>query len=157
MRRLVLMRHGRSPFDTSVDFDRRLDGEGRNGAATVARALAETGFRPDLVIASAALRAAETARVVAEILKPREVCSEDELYLAPAQMIQSVVEDEADTADSQSILVIGHNPGISEFGAQLDPDASELAPSEAYDFEFDFEDWGLVLDSPIVTKRHHKP
>ena len=65
MDRLILLRHGKAEPDAASgqDFDRALTERGRRDTLIVAKALAEAGFAPDLVLVSTAVRAARPRSV----------------------------------------------------------------------------------------------
>ena len=62
MIRLVLVRHAKSDWaNPSIDdHDRPLNARGLRDAPRMARALAGTGFRPEVILSSTALRARTT-------------------------------------------------------------------------------------------------
>lgn len=61
-RELLLLRHGKSDWDTDTDdFNRPLKDRGKRGAQRVGVWLLRQGLLPDLVIASPAERALVTA------------------------------------------------------------------------------------------------
>jgi len=66
MKTLLLMRHAKSSWDNSelADFDRPLNGRGRQDAPRIGQLLAHEDLTPDLIITSAARRAATTAELV---------------------------------------------------------------------------------------------
>ena len=75
MKTLLIMRHAKSayPPEISDDFDRPLNKRGRTDLPRIARLLAAYGPRPEVVLASAARRAHQTATGLAESLGlPRE-------------------------------------------------------------------------------------
>jgi phosphohistidine phosphatase len=87
-------------------------------AVRLARHLAGRGFRPGVVLCSSARRAVETLAP----LRPRlphdsTVCIEREIYLAgPSRLLERIGDvDERCT----ELLVIAHNPGLSELARLL--------------------------------------
>ncbi len=69
---LILMRHGRSLADDENKFEGRYDSPltdvGRQQAFERAEKLRASGLKPDLVIASTLVRAAETGKILAQAL-----------------------------------------------------------------------------------------
>ncbi|MEZ6196879.1 MAG: histidine phosphatase family protein [Planctomycetota bacterium] len=144
MKRLVLLRHGHSPFGFGSDFDRRLDERGRRGVQAAATALRDLGFLPELILASAARRTQETAALAAAVLgdPPPPVRALEALYSAGArEALELLVEGAGDAA---AVLVVGHNPTLSELATVLGPDPVGLAPGEFWGADFPAEDWALV-------------
>jgi len=110
MKRLWLLRHAKAvPADGSV--------------ADVARVLAPRGERDALVMGERLrARTLRTAQIVAAAnAYPREAIVVDaRLYLAPPRDILAVVTTVL--PEVQSLLVVGHNPGLSDLAAQLAPE-----------------------------------
>lgn len=119
-RRLYLLRHAKSSWDDPEqrDFDRPLAKRGRQAASAVGRAMKRRGLQPDLVLCSTAARAAETwRRVAAELPAEPPVRWLRSLYLAaPSRQLERLraVEDSVET-----LLLVGHNPGIENLAVQL--------------------------------------
>src|SRR5579875_651208 len=71
MKMLVLMRHGKAEAHSSgSDKGRVLTERGRRQASAIARGIASAGQRPDRIVSSDAVRARQTAEIVAEALDP---------------------------------------------------------------------------------------
>lgn len=119
--RLTLLRHGHAqPIASAADdFERQLTARGRVEATGVGARLLLAGLVPDLVLASSARRTQATAQLMAaacSMSKDRLECR-DELYNASAEAIWQVVATQAGRA--RHVLVVGHNPGISELASRL--------------------------------------
>ncbi|HSG88539.1 MAG TPA: histidine phosphatase family protein [Pseudomonadales bacterium] len=114
-RTLMLLRHGKSSWkdDTVDDFDRPLAGRGKRDGATFGRRLARRLPAPDLVLCSTARRARDTlAFLIPELVDPAVVHYEDGLYLASADALLARLR--ALTGDPQRVLLVGHNPGLTD-------------------------------------------
>ena len=120
MKNLLVMRHAKSDWSQQADdFDRPLNKRGRGDLPHVARMLGtvESGL-PDLVISSSSQRARETATGVVQALGSHvDILLRDSLYLAGAGAIRQALGGAGKDADS--VLLIGHNPGLEEWIAQL--------------------------------------
>jgi phosphohistidine phosphatase len=124
-RTLLLLRHAKSSRDDPAlaDRDRPLAPRGLRNAAVLAEQLSRAGFAPDLVLCSPALRARETfAAIEPAFARAPEVLFEERLYGAAAEEILALVRGVPDRVGS--VLLIGHNPGLEEFGTLLDPGAA---------------------------------
>lgn len=120
MKTLLLLRHAKSSWNNPAirDYERPLTARGRDAATSMGRLLAERGLRPDLIVSSPARRARETCeRVLPELGEAPAVRVEERLYMAETPTLLRVVRSLAEDADT--VLLIGHNPGIERFAAQL--------------------------------------
>jgi phosphohistidine phosphatase len=120
MRTLLLMRHAKSSWDDPAlaDPERPLAPRGRLAAPLVARHLREQGLVPDLVLCSHAARAQETWHLMSPVLGGGIACKTlRSLYPGtPSRLLEALsrVPDEIGVA-----MLIGHNPGVSEFAVSL--------------------------------------
>jgi phosphohistidine phosphatase len=128
-RRLVLLRHAKAEAGPGKpDIDRRLSSRGHADAAAAGAWLGTQGLLPELVICSPARRTRQTWHAVAVAVSETapaapapDVRYELALYDGGAaellRAVQAVAEGIA------SVLLIGHNPTISQLSALLDPAA----------------------------------
>ena len=121
MKTLLIMRHAKSAYPPSVsdDFDRPLNKRGRADLPRIARLLATYGPRPDLVLASAAHRAHQTATGLVEALglPASALHLDDALYLSSASTLTQAAAGLPDSV--QTGLIIAHNPGMEEWIGEL--------------------------------------
>ncbi|MDY0828600.1 histidine phosphatase family protein [Microbacterium sp. BG28] len=113
---LVLVRHAKSDWGTAglSDHERPLNDRGQRDAPLMAAALAETGFRPARLLSSTALRARTTAESFATALDvPLETLPE--LYGASVHELW----DAAVATGEASVLIVAHDPGLSELASEL--------------------------------------
>jgi phosphohistidine phosphatase len=123
--RLTLVRHAQAePLTTGAeDFARALDRRGSADAREMARRCREQGLVPDVLISSPALRTRQTTDAFASVLEldPARVQHDPRLYLGrPAQLL-AVLHEVGDHA--RHVMLVGHNPGISDFAQMLAPGA----------------------------------
>jgi phosphohistidine phosphatase len=113
---LVLVRHAKSDWATAgqSDHERPLNDRGRHDASRMAALLAETGFRPDRLLSSTALRARTTADSFAAALGV-PLDTSPELYGATADELW----DAAASSHVQNVLIVAHDPGLSELASAL--------------------------------------
>lgn len=114
MKTLVLCRHAKSDWPGGVaDIQRPLKERGITDAGRQGALLASQGFRPDLIISSPAVRARQTAEIVARQLG----------YQAPIETVRSVYfGDDTDLIDmipslspaAQTVMIFGHNPTMED-------------------------------------------
>ena len=124
MRELILMRHAEAASADSAtdDFNRALTLQGRAAAARAARSMALEHGAPQLILCSPARRTQQTAELLlqAQQLAPALLQIENAIYLATMTTLQRLVAATAD--DITRLLLIGHNPGISQLLLSLAPD-----------------------------------
>ncbi|MEL7107008.1 MAG: histidine phosphatase family protein [Pseudomonadota bacterium] len=146
---LILMRHAKSAWDdpTQEDFDRPLNGRGRQSAKAIGDWLVGQGYLPDEVIVSAARRTVETwSRMVKGFPQTTAMQSNPALYLASADTILGVVK----TAQVPTIMVIAHNPGIGQFARDITKTPARHPKFQQYPtgattvITFDAETWDAI-------------
>lgn len=116
---LIVMRHAKAgELPGGPDFDRPLRPRGRRDSAAAGQWLASRGFRPDLVLCSAAARTRQTWQHLGpELGGSPEFSAERRLYQADAEDVADVIRETPETATT--VLYIGHNPAASELAALL--------------------------------------
>ena len=117
--RLIVVRHAKSNWDDPMtgDHERPLAPRGQKAAAAVAAWLGSRGFRPQTVLCSDARRTRETWEALDQGLDGSpEVRFLPALYQAACSTILDIVRQEA---TGSPVMVIGHNPGLGSFAAQL--------------------------------------
>lgn len=106
---VIYMRHAKSAYPLGVaDHDRPLNPRGRKNAGIAAAWFSTQDVSIDIALVSTATRTRQTWDILEAALEC-PVKFSPELYLAPATLIQSLVEDTAG-----NVLVLAHNPGIHE-------------------------------------------
>jgi phosphohistidine phosphatase len=118
MRRLLLLRHAKSDWpEDMADADRPLNERGRAAAPQIGAFLAKQELVPQLALVSRARRTHETWNLVAEALGPVEAKFDERLYAAASDTILNVIRETP--ADIETLLVIGHNPGLERLAASF--------------------------------------
>jgi phosphohistidine phosphatase len=155
MKRLYLLRHAKSSWkeDDLSDHERPLAPRGRRAAAPIGVYLRDHAILPDLVLASSARRTRETWELVSLMLpKPPRVVYEDKLYLANADELLVRLRQVNDEADS--VLIVGHNPGLQELAERLFGDGDSAGLSKLRGkfptgglalYQFDVDRWEELL------------
>ena len=147
MRTLILLRHAAAePAGPGHrDFDRALDANGQTEAEGAARRLAALPFRPALALVSPARRSQMTAQIVARHLRLGDdaLRAEASLYLAPVPALREVIARTPARVDC--LLVVGHNPGLSDLVSELAPPGNDvlLATAEFAYLQMPQADWTL--------------
>ncbi len=136
---LIVVRHGHA-VEGEADFARRLSDRGVSEVNSAGQALAQRGIKLDGVLTSSAPRAAETAKLLASRVGFDGVLQQArELYLAEATAILECVcatDDEIET-----LLLVGHNPGLSAFVEHMTGQVCELHTAQVVHLKLDIDHW----------------
>jgi len=152
MKTLTLLRHAKSSWKERAltDRERPLNKRGDKDAPIMGKRLAEAGIRPSLIVCSPAVRAWTTAKYVAsELGYPLEFLQrENSLYLASLDNLLDVVA--AQDNGFNSLMVCGHNPGLTDFANFLSPGLTYNVPTAGVVcVNIDRDDW-LLYERPAT-------
>lgn len=157
MKRLTLVRHAKAAWKDpqTGDFHRALTSWGRAQAAALGRHLLECQLVPDLLMTSPARRAKQTSECLAHefALPANAVKQEERCYLAtPTDLLQIV---HSIGSKVRHLMIVGHNPGISELAGLLSPSAglNELATAAACSMTFNATAWRDVVPGTAEQTR----
>ena len=117
MKTLILIRHAKSSWadPEQSDFDRPLNERGRRDAPVMAQRLLEKNYKIDAILYSSSVRTTETMHVFRAVLDIdiKKCLAINELYHAPLFQLQETVSLINNTCET--VILIGHNPGITAF------------------------------------------
>lgn len=116
--RLILIRHAKSSWDDpfSDDHARVLNARGRASAQAIGAWMAQHGYVPDVVLCSDAARTQETAALILPQLNPQPKPDlVRDIYHASPDTILALLHRQT----TQTVAVIGHNPGIGILANEL--------------------------------------
>ncbi len=118
-RMLLLLRHAHAAHGMAVaDYDRPLTAGGRREAEQVACRAVEQGTLPELILASSALRARQTAQIFGSIAGTSDkTLYLPELYLASMAELLTAAGHVPD--EINRLMIVGHNPGLMQLAATL--------------------------------------
>ncbi len=123
---LLLMRHGHAvPAHTGSDAARVLSTEGMWEVDQVASALLRAGITVDGAVSSPFVRAVQTAKRVLTIIGERADLSQSDA-IVPATDIAEVRAMIAHKKDLDTLLLVGHMPGMGELAGEI----AQCAPLE---------------------------
>jgi phosphohistidine phosphatase len=154
MKTLLLMRHAKSSWSDSelADHDRPLNNRGERDAPRMGRWLADQPLLPDVVIASTALRAVQTATAVCQAAgHTGDFVEFPELYHADVAAWTAVLQQIPDGVGS--VLAIGHNPGLEELVETLNNDWERMPTAAIAWFELAIDDWAEFRPTGPATLR----
>ncbi|HEU5155987.1 MAG TPA: histidine phosphatase family protein [Streptosporangiaceae bacterium] len=114
---LIVLRHAKAASGIGLaDADRPLTSPGRRDAEAAGRHLRDNGLVPGLVLCSPVVRTRQTLEALR--LGPEvEVSYEPRIYQNDVDLLFELVRTIPD--DTPPVLVIGHNPALHQFVADL--------------------------------------
>jgi phosphohistidine phosphatase len=117
---LYVLRHGvaEEALPGGDDRARRLTARGRAKMQKAAAGLRALGVRPDVILTSPLPRAAETAAIVASVCG-RDAGPQELPQLAPGTAPPEVVRALRPFARREHVMLVGHEPQLSELVAAL--------------------------------------
>lgn len=137
MKRLLLMRHGKSGWDSEDqnDFDRFLSPRGQTDSQAVAGWMVAQHLIPEHVLFSDAVRTAQTCAIVSKALPgTAEIQAIRDLYLASPGTLLATIEKIPE--DISCALVIGHNPGLEALARLMSGPGSDAAAMDSLGLGF---------------------
>ena len=161
MKTLFLTRHAKTiPGESGIsDFDRKLTSRGPKDIVLVAKELISLEYEPDLIISSPALRARQTAVIFAKAFNYPEPQIKILNYLYSYFNVNQLIEDIAKMAPkARSVQLIGHNPSISEMGADLSASFLNIMPTSAtLVIDFEVVKWEFVTEGSGILSQYIYP
>ena len=150
MKKLYLLRHGKSSWEYPEldDFERPLNKRGRRDVPVIGKLLNKQKINPDLIITSPAVRAAFTARVIAEIISypEKKIVYEHAVYDASVLALVNVIHNVDDRMNQ--LMLVGHNPGFTSLINYLaDKNLDNLPTAGLYGMEFSISRWNEVTEN----------
>jgi phosphohistidine phosphatase len=151
-RKLLLLRHAKSSWeDTDVpDMDRPLNKRGKKAAHRMGQFMDDKGLRPALALVSAARRTQETWAAILPHMEGVPVSIEADIYEASkSELVQRLrrLDNHID-----SVLVVGHSPGLPRLAESLAAHQGEIDALERLaikyptgalaELELDIDHWG---------------
>lgn len=145
MRKLLIMRHAKSSWDNPEisDFDRPLNPRGLQTAPFMGSQIYQNGLIPDLIISSPAKRAKQTAVLVrGSAGVETKIHFEDKIYEASPTTLLYITSELPDKY--QSVLLVGHNPGIEGFIRILTGEIHEMPTAAVAQISLNIEKWSDI-------------
>lgn len=149
MKILGLVRHAKSDWHDprARDFDRPLNERGRKGAALIGKYIRDHGTKWERMIASPAIRCAETVEIACQATgQPVTALWDRRIYLASSATLLDLLREQQ--GDPGSILMVGHNPGLEDLIFDLVPDDGSSPLRDVVEQKFPTASFA-VLELPI--------
>lgn len=146
-RLLLLLRHSKASGKKKyTDFKRPLTKKGKEDAEYIGEYIKAKGIELDCILSSSAVRAKQTAGIVAGILKyPVATIELDStLYKCKTRLLIEAIQEMDDSY--QQILVVGHNPSTIQTANHFQRDTifTDVPKSGLVGIEFDNQSWSIL-------------
>ncbi|WP_207062339.1 histidine phosphatase family protein [Motiliproteus sp. SC1-56] len=158
MRRLTLIRHAKasSPLG-GTDFERPLSPQGLQEAPVVAKAFAAQDDPPDRILSSGAQRALHTAQIFAAALHypPEEIDTVPDIYSGYDTTLVNLLQWQPD--DIKHLLLVGHNPAISQLAQYLCAGTFNFLPCTVLQLQLSITQWCELSEACGAVLYHDYP
>lgn len=142
MKRLFIIRHAKSSWKdvTLDDFDRPLNKRGQKDAPFMAKLLKDKKIKPDLILSSPAVRAKDTANIIAKELNLIDnLIFKDTIYEAPLSTLINYIKKADD--ENKIIFIIGHNPSLNALAYEFINFHKNIPTCGIVEIEFNIDNW----------------
>jgi len=154
MKTLILQRHAKAEKDGDDDLCRSLTPVGLSDADIQGETFRQCEIYPELIMHSPAMRARQTAEIMAVKLELSQgyTVEDNDLYNCDSAELIAMIRNLPDDVDS--VLIVGHNPAI-EIAADALGNSSfgHFRPSEAALFTFDINEWRAIAPRACISNR----
>lgn len=141
MKKLFLLRHAHA-LKGAQDFDRELSLEGIEKARSLNQILCPYSEKIDLIMCSSSVRTSSTARIA---LPENPIhYSRDYYNSTPTKLLEYIQNI---TINHEFILLVSHNPAISELASELSSEMFFLKPGGLVLLQSTAENWYEVGSS----------
>lgn len=165
-RRLFLLRHAEADRPAGVpDHERPLSDRGRDDATAMGAYMAQAGLLPHMAVVSTSIRTRSTWELAQKAL-PKLVPAlyEKRIYESSPQDILTAIR--ATAAQHESVIVVGHNPGMHRLALQLigraDRNAfarlsNDFPPGSLAVIDFEADNWADIAEHGGALERFATP
>jgi phosphohistidine phosphatase len=159
MKTLLVLRHAKSSRNDPglADHERPLNTRGRRDGPRIGELVREEGLVPDVIISSDAVRARLTAEAVGAAAGfTGEIVLDERLYLAGPTDIVAVLQTAH--ANTETVMIVGHNPGLEELVERLTGEPQDLPTAALAQIVLPIDRWrDLTLSTRGVLVAHWRP
>jgi phosphohistidine phosphatase len=149
MKRIYFVRHAKAEsFSEGIsDYERGLRKKGKKDTQTIGSYLKLHGVKIDVILSSCALRAQQSAMLLAEKLDfSGEQYFLEELYYASEEKVLKIIMAQDDI--HENILIVGHNPQLNELINRVSHEYISKVPTMGVvALEFDTQKWSDIESS----------
>lgn len=154
--KIHLIRHAKTEHSSfsGKDIDRNLMGKGIVQANVLALYLSERRVGDQHIWCSAAARTRQTAAIVFHTQVSQAITYFDELYLCDSAVYLAKINA---FVDSNELVIVGHNDGISELVSYLCGESTHLRTAEYVCIELTVATWREVSFGTGILRDQFRP
>lgn len=165
-RRLFLLRHAEADRPPGIkDHERPLSEQGRKDASAMGVYMSQSGLQPHMALVSTSVRTRSTWELVQKSLPELvQAMFEQRIYESSSMDILAAIR--ACAGQHQSLIVVGHNPGMHRLALQLvgraDRNAharlsNDYPPGAMAVIDFEAENWSDIAEHGGTLERFATP
>jgi phosphohistidine phosphatase len=147
MKIIYIVRHAKAEDNSAsgTDFDRTLSEKGIRTAEKMGKRLTRMNVMPGSIITSPAQRALQTAQIIAKRINYRgEIIQNKTIYNSTTSSLIDLIKKTS--ADIQSLMLVGHNPSLTELVNYLCPSEIENLPKAGIAaVKISEDDWEKIM------------
>lgn len=156
MKTIIVMRHAKAVSKSHKinESDRKLKKKGVLATKNVAKKIMHFGIVPDLIISSPVTRALSTSQILADYFDLKQNILFRNYIFDSQFTFNDILNDIKDfDNESNTIIIVGHNPTISNLLNQINPSTDEhLKTSGTVVFDFNVDNWSEVNISNSIYR-----
>ena len=152
MKTLYIVRHGKT-YKSIDDLERELMPVGIERMRKLGNYLSENNCKIDVLYSSYARRAVQTAQIIADAIQfPKDrIVTSEKLYFTGQDAYFDILVEQDNSVES--ILLVGHNPDITNVAQFFIPDiVSYMQTGACFCFDFDTDDWTKIFTAERTNR-----
>lgn len=150
MKYLYILRHGETEASHfEGDFYRELTSYGKKQLTELREKIASKGINPELVLCSSATRTRQTSAILNEKLNFQRIEYRDSLYECDLDSLVKELQKIENQIDS--VLLVGHNPGLSTLVSYLCGDFFlSMSPGDLVILSLEIDEWNFLAQDLAI-------
>jgi phosphohistidine phosphatase len=146
MRKIILIRHATAEPERypQKDFDRNLEAIGMAEAVRLGKYLLAKNEKPDAIYYSSSNRTSQTAEILIKEAQLESILTFPEIVLYNSGYLQLFEQIKCVAPEYHNIVMVAHNPGISQIATALSQDSYQFSPGSAVCLNFAVDSWSDI-------------
>jgi phosphohistidine phosphatase len=153
MKTLYIVRHAKTN-KRQHDAERRLQPLGIERMNKLGHYLQSNNCKIDALFSSSAIRAVQTANIIAEYINypTDKIVATENLYMNGQEEYFNIIVAQ-DNVAVDNIMIIGHNPDVTNLAHFFVPDfISYMQTGACFCFDFKTDDWASIFTAERVVR-----